>query len=124
MEGEGESKRKEKEEENEGGRKRRIILDQSNTKSKNDLVLHARNILPDQNVQPLLLFCFALLLYQLGQKCSEDHSLKQSEQVEEQCLLFHSPHSHNSSVVEVLIFIPSVASQALLPITWRLKRDR
>lgn len=36
---------------------------------------------------------FALLWYQLGQKCSEDHSLKQSEQVEEQCLLFHSLHS-------------------------------
>ena len=93
MGGEGERKRKEKEEESEGGRKRRIVLDQSNTISKHDLLLHARNTLPDQNVQPLLLFCFALLLYQLGQECSEDHSLKQSEQVEEQCLSFHSPHS-------------------------------
>ena len=36
---------------------------------------------------------FALLLYQLGQQCAEDHSLKQSEQVEKQCPLFHFPHS-------------------------------
>ena len=46
-EGEGKRKRKEKEEEKEGGRKSRNILDQSNTKSKNELVLHARSTLPD-----------------------------------------------------------------------------